>query len=696
MIRTFLRTAAALLAAAAIATMPAAATAAAPNDAPLPVPALELRAPVSRTLPNGLRVVVMPVHRQHLVQVQLMVPAGSAQEPDSLPGLAAMTADLLRQGTTSRTAAQFDDELAASGGILSTWAGRDYALVQCAARPNALEKVCELLSDMAINPLFGGDDFATSLKAYGRKLELARQTLADLADQRVGDAAFAPHPYAHSAGSDLPAILAASAGEVTRFHRDRWRPDRAVLAIAGDVDPERAFALASDWFGGWSGHAAPERARPAPRPHAGVRIVDVPLAGPRAEVRVALVGPGLASRDYASWALAEAALESGGLPPGVRATLAPASDASLLVLASTTLPSQSAAQARRMADALHALAASPPSGGALDALRRRAAQRYPLGLETLGERLGQWQADDAAGLPGDALERGGEQLGAADLAAVLPRLSAPPVILVVGAADSLREPLAALGEVEVVGVDPVHAPPPDSLPEPTAEELRRGRLAVAAAVTAHGGAAALKNLKTLVLEGDEFVYRDDKEIPSQFSHVWVGSDHFSSSNKVFQLEARQLIVGNRGWSVLLSDSIVSARLDSASFQALRQIAHDDLVHELLTAAAPGARPALRGTEMLDGRTCDRVDFTGPFGRERMLLDATTHRVAAIDALPAPGPVWLERRTLSDYRPVNGLQLPFAEDRTLSGARNSHVITRLALVNSDVDMHLLNPPADLAR
>ncbi len=662
---------------------------------PLPVPPLRLPAPVSRTLPNGLRVVVFPGSRQPLVQLQLMVPAGAAQEPDSLPGLASLTSEFLRQGTTTRSAVQLEGALARAGAAFTTWTGRDYALVQCAVQTASVERMFELVSDAVVNPLFGGDDFPADLKAYGRRLDVQRQTVADFADQRLAEAVFSPHPYAHAASSDIQAILGATLPDVQSFHRDHWRPDRAVLAVAGDIAPEQAFSLAADWFGGWSGHAVPDRARPAPRPLAGVRIVDVPGIA-RTEVRVGVLGPGMATPGFASWSLAAGALESASLPPGVRVTLVPAREASALMLSSPAPIGQAPAQARRMVDVLRAFASAPPSGPALEAVRRRVRQRYPLTLETLGGLLGQWQMDDVAGLPADEIARAGEHAAAADLAPSLPQLRAAPAIVVVGPADSLRAPLAALGAVDVAQPDRPHAAPPDTLPAPTAEELRRGRAAIAAAVAAHGGANALQAVHTLVLEGDEYVYRDGREIPAEFSHLRVDPDSFATANKVFKLESRQVMVGRRGWSMILTDSVVTAPLDSAGLMALRVIFHSDLVHELRAASAPGASPALRGTETIDGHPCDLVDFTGPFTRERIAIDSSTHRVVAIDGLLGAGPTWHERRLLTDFRPVNGLLLPFSEDRAVDGQRNSHVITRSASVNPHVDMHLFSPPLDLAR
>ncbi len=674
---------------------PSLARAAEPAAAPLAPPPLQFPTPVVRTLSSGLRVEVLPSSRTPLVQVQLLVPAGSAQEPDTLVGLASLTAELLRHGTSSRTTEAFNADLARVGATFTTWAGRDFALASGTVRPGALEPLLELMSDAVANPLFAGEQYPSDLEAWIRRINVQRQNLADYTDQRLLDAAFAPHPYAHTLAGSATSLGEIGQNDTREFHRDYWRPDRAVLTVAGDVSPEKVFALVEDRFGSWQGRALADRPRPTPAPRAGVRIVDMPRA-PRAEIRVAVPGPGQAHPTWASWALAEAALESASLPSGVRVSIVPSRDASLIVLSSATPVAEAAAQAGRMKEVLRSFAATPPSGAALDAVRRRVRQRYPLGLETLGSLISTWQANEFAGWSADELAKGGERIAAADLAPALARLAAPPIVQVVGPASVMSAAFAALGPVEVVPQDIARATKPNTLGAPTADQLKRGAAAVAAAVAAHGGAAAIAGAKTLVFEGDVTVMREGQSIPAQFSNVHIDPDRFSGANKVFNLESRQVMIGDHGWTIMSADSVTAAPLDSVGLLSVRAVFLSDVVHMLRAAAAPGARAALRGREVVGTRNCDLVDFEGPLGRVRLVIDAVTHRVLAIDTGLAGDLNWHSRRLLSDFRTVNGLLLPFTEDRFVDGQKDAHTLVRSAAVNKSIDMHLFNPPQALYR
>lgn len=674
--------------------VPAAALAAAPAtavpDAPAPAPVFPV--PVVRTLANGLRVAVLTDTRAPIVQMQLLVPAGVVAEPDSLPGLAPLTAMLVDDGTSSRTAEQFASELAAMGATFSASASRDYAQVACGVRANAFEQAAELVSDAAVNAVFSEEAFSTSRRMVAQQLGLLRQSAASVADDRVWGAAFGSHPYGHSASGDIQSLLGTTRDHVQAFYRSRWRPDRAVLTISGDVTPERAFAVAEEWFGRWSGKTSGDRAIAPPAQATGIQVVDLP--GARwSEVRLAWVGAGRASADAAAWPLVASGLEQAGLPAAARVSLQTLRDASLLSVAFGAPTDSVPAFTRRVRDAVRAYASHPPAGAALDALRRQAARSFPLPLETLGAYASQWQAFEFAGQGPDAIAKQYARLAAGvDLTPALKALAQPPAVLVAGPGDVLGEKLQPLGAVNVV---PYHRTPiaqVDTLAAPTPEQAKRGRAAITAAVLAHGGAAKLAAAKVLVNEGEMMLYAGTQEFSGQFSLVRLDPDRLSFATRMLQFESRQVLVGDSAWTIAQSDTAALMDVDSAGVVTLKASLQGDLVHLLRAAASPNSRPARRGSEVVRGRTCDLVDFLGPNGSHwRFAIDAVTHRVLAIDGVHGNDLKWHERRYYSEFKPVSGLVLPWVEERFAEGERVSRFTTTRASVNQEIDPALFRKP-----
>jgi zinc protease len=104
-------------------------------------------------LENGLTVFVVADHRQPVVSITLMIPgAGASSHDGQKAGLASMTAELLRRGTSSRSAQQVAEAIDRVGGSLRASAGEDATQASVEVVTSALETGVELLSDVVQRP----------------------------------------------------------------------------------------------------------------------------------------------------------------------------------------------------------------------------------------------------------------------------------------------------------------------------------------------------------------------------------------------------------------------------------------------------------------------------------------------------------------------------------------------------------------
>jgi len=649
-----------------------------------------LEPPVSRTLANGLRVVVFERPGLPIVQIQLQVPAGLRAEPDERLGIALLTAQLLRQGTTSRSADDLATELDTLGASFAVQVSRDAAQVAAGCRAAELESLLELVSDVVVNPLFSDEAFQAVRRQVAGQLGAQAQNPAALADERAAALAFGEHPYARPARGTLGSLLAADRDHVRAFHRDHWRPDGAVLAIAGDVEPSRAFAAAAEWFARWSAkRAAPPPVAP-PSPRTGNLLLD--LAGsPATEVRLLALAPGRGEPGFASWSLAATALEDGALPQGARAALLPSREASLLMVSATARPESAGVVGSRLRSAVRSLGAGPAGGTGLEALRRRALGAWAFTLETHGQLLSSWLAGDAAGLPADHLATWPDSLAAATLSPAARALAGGGTLLFAGPAARMRAALAPLGRVDTVAAE--YAPRARAAEAPvTPEQRRRGRQLMEAALAAHGG-ARLRAVRTSYLDGELRMSPGGREVIGEVR--WLRSDpaRLVYTTRFLEFELRQVLDGDRGWALSQAgDSAALLPADSTALAALRAILASDLVHLLRDANAPGSDPVAQDSVELDGRTVERVVFTSPAaGITRLSLDRASRRVAAVEQLPSPQGEWRDRRRLSEYVQVDGIWWPRREVREVDGEEVSRFTLRRVSVNGEVDSTLFRRP-----
>jgi predicted Zn-dependent peptidase len=282
---------------------------------PTPGAAPALRVPTwtRTTLPNGAELVVVPKRDLPLVAVSVNLVGGARNfEPAGKDGLAALTAQMLSEGTTTRTGEQLADAQQLLGTTIVANVGDESGSIGFTALKTRLDSALALLADMLVNPSFPA---AGLERLRGRALV----GLSQAKDQpnAVATNVFArtlygaEHPYGRfpTEGS----VRAITRDDVAAFHRDYFRPGRAVITVAGDVEPAAVRASVERALAAWpAGGARPAFAYPS-LPAGGataIYLVDKPNAA-QSVFQIGLPGPARDTPDYYALEVMNTAL--GGL-----------------------------------------------------------------------------------------------------------------------------------------------------------------------------------------------------------------------------------------------------------------------------------------------------------------------------------------------------------------------------------------------
>lgn len=225
-----------------------------PFDTP-PLPAaprpLAIATPTEQRLHNGLRVVLAARPGVRLVTAQLLVLSGSEVDPPQRAGLASMVAGLLTKGTQGRSASAQAREAESLGGSLDSGAGWNQSQVSITVTVTQLDAALGLLGDAVLRPTFAQAELER-LRAQaldGLKVAYSQPaTLASLAADRL---VFGTLPYGHPADGTPASLPRITRGDLLALHRAHYRPDNAVLVLAGDLDDATALRLAARHFGAW-------------------------------------------------------------------------------------------------------------------------------------------------------------------------------------------------------------------------------------------------------------------------------------------------------------------------------------------------------------------------------------------------------------------------------------------------------------
>ncbi len=451
------------------------------STAPAPSAATPFRAPRPEVfaLKCGLPVWVIPRRDLPIVASTFVLDAGASTHGPGRGGLASLTADLLDEGTASRSSHQIALAVEGMGTSLSVSAGWDGAYIGLQCLTTHLAPSLDLATDVLRNPSFPAEEWD----------RVHAQTLAglkaerDSAEARAGRALLralfdADHPYRVPVDGEEATVARLTRDDLVAFHRDRYTPGDAAFIVAGDGDPGRIVEMLDDRLSGWSGRApaGAEVRTVANRTSPRILLLDRPGA-PQAVVRVGHAGTHRLDPDYLDLVVWNQILggqfssrlnarlrEEKGFTYGVRSHFDFRKGAGPFLISSSL-------QSDRLDEALEDLRGEvfgllgdrPPTAAELDDARRSLIEGQARHFETPSALVSRYAGLFLHGLPPDHHAGFAERLDAVNLASMeaAARRRVDPrafVFVIVADADLVAGPLEALGWAPVERFDERDAP----------------------------------------------------------------------------------------------------------------------------------------------------------------------------------------------------------------------------------------------
>jgi zinc protease len=205
------------------------------------------------TMSNGLHLIVLEDRRLPQIAFQLVIPgAGGYFDPAEQPGLASFTASLMREGTASRKSNQISEQLELMAATLNFGAGSSpEATVAGSCLSDQALRLLDLAADVLLHPTFPEEEIGPFKQRTRAALAQQRANPGLLAAEVFSRAVYGSHPAARISPT-LASLERLTREDLVAFHRAHYLPDRAVLAIAGDVSMLQARIVVESKLGGWT------------------------------------------------------------------------------------------------------------------------------------------------------------------------------------------------------------------------------------------------------------------------------------------------------------------------------------------------------------------------------------------------------------------------------------------------------------
>jgi zinc protease len=279
---------------------------------PGPTPTLELPIPQKFQLPNGLNVFLVEQHNLPIVSISIISISGSDRNPIEHPGLASFTAEMLDEGTLTRSPLKIAADADQIGASLASSSSTDFAYVASRMLKRNLDAAFELVTDILLNPVFAPHEIERIRHDRLTQILQQKDNPGVLASKFFFNAVYgSSHPYGFIDVGTEESNKAITQDLLAGFYRAGYFATNSALVVAGDITDSELRVLSEKFLGNWNGKGSVcEPPQVMHKPLRRIVIVDRPEAS-QTVLRIGHIGVPHSHPDYAAIDVMNTAL--GGL-----------------------------------------------------------------------------------------------------------------------------------------------------------------------------------------------------------------------------------------------------------------------------------------------------------------------------------------------------------------------------------------------
>jgi zinc protease len=216
------------------------------------------------TLANGMQVVVIPDHRAPIVTHMVWYKVGSADEPPGKSGIAHFFEHLMFKATKNHPEGTFDKAVSSIGGSNNAFTSYDYTCFHETVPPQALGEMMAFEADRMRNLVLDDTTIATERDVILEERRARVDNDPDaLLDEEIDATLWQNQPYRIPVIGWKQEIETLGRADAQEFYDRYYRPNNAILVVAGDVEPAKVRELAERTYGRLErGPDLPTRVRP--------------------------------------------------------------------------------------------------------------------------------------------------------------------------------------------------------------------------------------------------------------------------------------------------------------------------------------------------------------------------------------------------------------------------------------------------
>lgn len=247
-----------------------------------------------RVLESGLVLLVSEQRSLPLVDVEVVLDAGSRRDPRGREGLSSLTTGLLTEGTQGYSASALAEAIDSLGAQISAGAGIDSSVVRLRVLREDLDQGLALLAEVLLRPSFAASELERRRAAILAGMRAAEDSPGHVAYRQFLTQVFGDDPYGHLVEGNADSVAAIQRADVVEHYQRFYGPERAIVTIVGDVDASEIHTRLQQHIGSWT--ARPSEPFAFTEAYVSTPRVSV-ITKPVAQTNVVLGHRGIARKD---------------------------------------------------------------------------------------------------------------------------------------------------------------------------------------------------------------------------------------------------------------------------------------------------------------------------------------------------------------------------------------------------------------
>ena len=218
-------------------------------------PAFRFPRIVRHTLGNGLAVRTVEHATVPVVTFVMLIDGGVVSDPAGQDGLAAITADMVDEGTGDLSAIEVSESFAQIGADYDVDTGADAVVFTLTTLERFMDRGAGLLANLLIRPSLRLEDFERVRQMRLDRLRQLKDSPPAVAERAFLRLMYPDHPYGHLSIGNEASLRGLELDRIVQCHGALFQPNRATLVVAGPMTHDELRQAAETAFGGWEASA---------------------------------------------------------------------------------------------------------------------------------------------------------------------------------------------------------------------------------------------------------------------------------------------------------------------------------------------------------------------------------------------------------------------------------------------------------